>query len=153
SHNIQDTTITSHAYYKALSGTVKAHNGSETCSLVSGTYCHPNSGDQPPQNFPLSSAQITQMEAQAAAGGTTTCSPTCTIADGQTFGPRKYLGDVLIDANNGRVTLGGTVWVAGNLTISNGATVQLSAGYGTNSGTIVVDDPANRPTKGLITLN
>ncbi len=153
SHTITNTTVTTDAYYQALSGTVTANNNSETCALSGGTHCHPGSPDQPPQNFPISSAQITQMESQAAAGGTTTCSPTCTLTDGSTIGPRKYVGDVVIDANNGHVYLGGTLWVAGNLTITNGATFQLAPGYGTNSGTIVIDDPSNRATKGTVSLS
>ncbi len=153
SHIMTDTTVGKDAYYQLATGGVKANGGSEQCTGSSGTHCHPNSTDQPPQNFPLSSAQITQMEAQAAAGGTTTCSPTCTITDGSTVGPRKYVGDVVIDANNGHVTLSGTVWVKGNFTITNGATLQLTSGYGTNSGTIVVDDSSDPANKGLITLN
>lgn len=153
SHNIDNTNITADAYYQALSGTVKAHNATEMCAPSGGTHCHPGAADQPPQNFPLSSSQITQMEAQAAAGGTTTCSPTCNIPDGQSIGPRKYVGDLVLGDNNSTILLTGTVWVVGNLTITNGSVLQLAPGYGTNSGTVIVDDPSNPATKGQILLS
>lgn len=150
SHIISSTKVTGDAYYQSLSGTVKANNNTETCALSGGTHCHPGSTDQPPQNFSLSSSQIAQMESQAAAGGSTTCSPTCSIADGSSIGPRKYIGDLTL---NGTITLTGTIWVQGNLTITNNAILQLSSGYGTNSGVIIADDINNPSTGGLITLS
>lgn len=145
-----DTVVTGHAFYQAVDD-VEANAGAEECKLTPGTYCHPSSVDQPPQNFPISESQITQMESQAAAGGTITCSPTCTILDGSSIGPKKYVGNLLID-NHATVTLTGTVWVQGNITMDNGATLKLTAGYGTNSGEIIADDPTNPTTEGTILL-
>lgn len=151
-HIIDNTTVTGHAYYQVLDDTVKAHGGSETCTLSPGTYCHPSSADQPPQNFPISDAQIAQMETVAAAGGTVTCSPTCTITTGTSIGPKKYVGDVQI-INGSMVTLTGTVWVQGNLLMSNNVVLKLDAGYGTNNGIIIAHHPSNLVSSGLITLS
>jgi len=149
SHIIKDTTIGQHAYYQSLDGTVKANGGAATCSLTSSTYCHANSVDQPPQNFPISDAEIAQMEAIAAAGGVTTCSPTCTLTDGTTVGPRKYVGDVSIEGG-ATVTLGGTIWVQGNFTLDNNVILQLDPAYGTNNGIIIADDTADIVNGGRI---
>lgn len=151
-HTIQNTTVGQHAYYQALGGTVKANNGAATCTLTPGAYCHPASADQPPQNFPISDSQISQMESIAAAGGTTTCSPTCTLDNGTTIGPRKYVGNVTV-AGGATVTLGGTVWVEGNLTMDNNVILQLDSAYGTENGIIIVDNPSNPATSGTIVFS
>ncbi|MBI4415028.1 MAG: hypothetical protein HY566_02195, partial [Candidatus Kerfeldbacteria bacterium] len=64
---MQNVTVGSKAYYQNLSGIVKANNGAETCTTSStGPWCFGNQSDQIPQDFPLTSAMIAQMEAQAA---------------------------------------------------------------------------------------
>lgn len=153
-YKIDNTNIGKDAYYQQLDDTVKANTIgiAETClTSTDGTHCHRNSTDQPAQNFPLSDAQIATMEAQAAAGGTVTCSPTCNIGT-STIGPKKYVGDVTI-TNSAVVTLNGTVWVSGNIIISNGAILKLASSYGSNSGVIIADDPSNPTTKGSVTLS
>lgn len=152
SHTISDTTVTGHAYYQALNGAVTANGGAVTCTLTPNSYCHPGSADQPPQNFPISDAEFGQMEEIAVTGGTTTCSPTCTLNNGDIIGPQKYVGDVTF-ANNAVVTLNGTVWVSGNLTISNNAILQLAAGYGDNGGVVIIDNQADRANSCLVSLN
>lgn len=156
SHIIKNTTVGKHAYYQALDGTVKANGGTATCSLsactVSPCYCHPASVDQPPQNFPISDAQIAQLEAVALAGGTVTCSPTCLIPTGSSIGPKKYIGNVSID-NGAIVTLTGTIWVEGNFITSNNSILQLSAGYGTENGIIIADNPNDKVNSGTITFS
>lgn len=153
--NISGTEIKQHVCYQNISGTVRGGQGTETCTAAStapvpcdnanttygtGPYCHAGNGTLNPVDFPISSAQIAQMETQAATGGTTNCPAGCTISSGS-IGPRKYVGDVTID---GPVTLTGTVWVDGNLYLNQ--TVTLSDGYGSQSGTIIADnadDPVN----------
>lgn len=149
---IDATTIGSKAYYQNIVGTVRANGGSDTCTGSSaGPWCFGAQNDQQPQDFPLTSAMIAQMEEQATAGGTTTCSPTCTIVSGSSIGPMKYVGDVVID-NGAIVTLTGTILVQGDISISNNSVLQLSEGYGATSGLIVADDPSNPATKGRIQL-
>lgn len=154
SHIIEDTTVGKHAYYQVLEDTVKANGGGEICTLTPcpSCYCHPASTDQPPQNFPISGAQIAQLEAIAEAGGTVTCSSTCTIPSGSSIGPKKYIGNVAIN-NHAVVTLTGTVWVKGNLSLDNGAILQLDAGYGTDNGIIIADNPDNITSGGTIAFS
>ncbi|MFA6588672.1 MAG: choice-of-anchor R domain-containing protein [Patescibacteria group bacterium] len=151
SRNIKDTTFGAgkKAYYQNLTGTVKADGGADTCTEgENGPYCFDDSPDLPPQNFPVSDSQIAQMEAQAASGGTE--SVNCNIPDGSTIGPKKYNCDVFL---NGTVTMAGTIWVNGDLTIINNAILQLAEGYGNNSGTIIADYSSNQALKGRIILS
>ncbi|MBI5405027.1 MAG: hypothetical protein HY976_02270 [Candidatus Kerfeldbacteria bacterium] len=150
-HKIDDTVVTGRAFYQELFGVVKANLTDDCTENENGPNCFDNSPDQPPQNFPISDAQIAQMEANAAAGGIVTCSPTCIIPTGSSVGPKKYVGDVLID-NNAIVTLTGTIWVEGDLRIDNNSILSLSAGYGTTSGTIIAHVPSDSDNKGRIVL-
>lgn len=144
-YTLKSVTVGDHAYYQALSGTVKANGGAETCSTsTDGTFCHRNSPNQAPQNFPISDSQIQTMAAQGTAGGVQ--STGCTI-NGGSIGPKQYDCDVTL---SGTVTLAGTVWVKGNLTING--TLKLSDGYGNTNGVIIADDPANIITKGHISV-
>ncbi len=152
SQTIESTTINGQAHYQSLTGTVKANNGTVTCAENdNGPWCFDNAANQPPANFPISDAEIAQMEAQAATGGTTTCSPTCIILNGASIGPRKYNGNVTLD-NGANVTLTGTVWVNGDLLIDNNSVLKLSDAYGADSGTIIADYVADQSLKGKILL-
>lgn len=51
---------------------------------------------------------------------------------------KKVNGDMTVNGGT-TTTLGGTVWVTGNLTIKNGATLQVDPQYGANSGLVIVD--------------
>lgn len=152
SRTIESTTIDGEAHYQNLIGQVRANNGTVTCAEGNtGPDCFDNAVDQPPASFPISDAQIAQMEAQAEGGGTTNCTPTCIILDGASIGPQRYNGDVLLD-NGAEVELTGTVWVNGNLTIDNNSLLRLSDAYGTGSGTIIADYVADQTLKGKILL-
>lgn len=152
-YTINGTTMTKKAYYRNVSGTVRA-NSTDTCTDgENGPNCFDldatGGSDPAPVNLPISESQVTQMEAQAALGGTTNCSTACTVSTGN-IGPRKYDGNLTI---NGNVTLTGTIWVKGDLTVTNNAIITLASGYGASSGVIIADDVGNRTVKGKITLS
>ncbi len=165
-NTIESTTAAKHACYQTLVGTVKAGNGTETCSATSTgqvpcvtdntedgdtPQCHAGNDDPAPAPFPLTTAQISQMEAQAEAGGVTTCSPTCAIAAGASIGPQKYLGDVTLPEHE-TVTLNGTVWVTGTIRLRNSNILMLSEGYGSSGGIVIAHDPADEVNKGRVVL-
>ena len=52
--------------------------------------------------------------------------------------------------NTAVVTLTGTLWVSGDLTIQNSAVVGLNSSYGDASGLVLVDDPLNRSSKSIL---
>lgn len=145
-HTIDSTDVGKDAYYAVINPTVRANGGTDTCTTGAATvHCHNGQSDQSPKSLPIQDSQVTVFEAQGTSGGITNCSTPCTVSSGS-IGPREYDGDLTL---SGTVTLTGTIWVKGNLTV-NGI-VKLSSSFGSNSGTIVVDDPANRATKGMIT--
>jgi len=99
---------------------------------------HPSSTDPPPENLPISEGQIADWKTEAAVGDPITGDYTLTNSESDSLGPIKITGNMLID-NNAELTLTGTIWVVGTVTLSNGAKIKLDAGYGSNSGLIVAD--------------
>lgn len=101
---------------------------------VSGT----TSENQPPETMPTLDYQFWKDEATA--GGTTTCSPDCTLNGvTQTIGPRKYTGNLII-TNQALITIAGPIYVTGNIIVRNGGTeVKLSESFG-SSGTVIICD-------------
>ncbi|MBI3342041.1 hypothetical protein HY024_02875 [Candidatus Curtissbacteria bacterium] len=75
----------------------------------------------------------------ASANGTIDCSPTCTISNDASIGPKKYSGNLNI-SNNAIVTITGPIYVTGDLTISQGGTqIKLAESFGSTSTTLLVD--------------
>ncbi len=130
-----------------ITGDARAHTGTNL-SVTGSLYCQTGSGnnkacdtsqpDPTAQNFPITDANIAEWQADAAAGGT--ISGNYTLINGATasLGPKKITGNMVLD-NNVTLTLTGTVWVQGTITISNNAIVKLDPGYGTNGGTMLAD--------------
>lgn len=94
--------------------------------------------NQPRQNLPISDGVIQDWKNDAAAGGTHTGNYTLTNNATGSLGPRRVTGNMLID-NGATLTITGTIWVEGNVTLSNLCNIRLDPGYGTNSGLIVTD--------------
>lgn len=113
-----------------------AYYQTETSTTVHGT-SYPGSADPGPIDMPLSDAVIEQWKSEAAAGGTVAGDVTY---DGtvNTLGPKKITGNLTV-TNNASLTINGTIHVVGDLSLSNNAVVSLAAGYGANSGVIIVD--------------
>ena len=116
-----------------------------------------------PQPFPTLNYQTWRDE--AANGGTIDCSLTpaeCDISGGTAnIGPKKYIGNLSI-TNQAVVTVKGSVWVTGNVTVRNGNTqINLDPTFGSNGtiwivdGTVSVDqgaafNPTSANPKGYI---
>lgn len=127
-------------------GDARAHSVSNT-NIAGNLYCQTGSGnnkpcdtsqpDPAPQPFPVSDANISDWKADAALGG---------VIDGDyapggesaTLGPKKITGNLIL-TNGFTLTLSGTLWVVGDIELSNNAVVKLSSGYGTNGGVVVSD--------------
>jgi hypothetical protein len=147
-YTIDSTIVGEKAYYWQVNGTVEANAGGQTCTNSSNSgYCFSQQPNKPSVTFPVSDAQISVFEDQAAQGGIEATN--CNVTD-TTIGPKEYDCDLTL---NGTVTLNGSVWVKGNISITNGAILQLAPGYSTNSGVIVADNVNNRTVKGQITLS
>jgi hypothetical protein len=131
----------------AAAGTARANLFVDTS--VHGSSC-PNAYcivENPPRaEMPLSEGMIQDWRNAGVLGGICT-PPQCdssgnfTLGNGaaQSLGPIKIPGNLTL-SNNAVLTVVGTIWVLGDIIISNGSTVKLSSGYGSLSGVIMGDD-------------
>jgi len=135
-HEIINSTISGDAYYQTISG-----------STVSGV-SYPGSPDPPIEALPISDSNIADWKADAENYGVLNSSicnqPTSIVING---------GVLECDFNPAAgitITLNGTLWVKGNITLSNNTMLELSSGYGTNSGVIIADKPGSESADGKI---
>ncbi len=149
-HNISNSIIDQDAYYQSI-GTSTV-SGVATCA--GNSHCHPGSVDQPTVPLPMTDAMITALENVAIAGGSETCaggpSGTYSISSNITIGPRVIPCNLSITA--GTVTLTGPILVQGNVTISNSATVIVSASN-MDASMAVIAHGSNVSTSSKITLS
>ncbi len=92
------------------------------------------------EELPLSDGVIQDWRDDAALG--TVINGNLLIDTSTTTGPVKIDGDLTVTlAVDEHITITGTVWVTGNAVFNcgNGSTINLSPGYGTDSGLILVD--------------
>ncbi|MDP2641514.1 MAG: pilus assembly PilX N-terminal domain-containing protein [Candidatus Yanofskybacteria bacterium] len=89
-----------------------------------------------PVSLPILDSEIETWKEDAAAGGTIGSYSRSTGT--HILGPVKIEGDLIIQ-NTATLVVAGTLWVTGEITISNSARVRLDSSYGTMSGVIVGD--------------
>lgn len=95
--------------------------------------------DNPPsESLPFSDGLIQDWKDDAAAGGTQVGDYILTNGATGSLGPRKIQGNLNLD-NGAILTITGTVYVTGNINISNNCQVILDNGYAEGSGIIVTD--------------
>ncbi len=113
-------------------GTIYCQNGSGNNKA-----CDTSLADPVGVSMPVSDGNINDWKDAASAGGTTVGD---FILDdsASTIGPRKIEGNMTI-TNNAVLTIGGTIWVTGNLIVDNNADVSLASWYQEGSGVVVVD--------------
>lgn len=99
--------------------------------------CNISRPDPSPQGYPVSDANIADWKREAEVGGITTGNLTVG-SSGATLGPNKITGDLVVNGG-GTLTLSGTVWVQGNITLTGGGKIKLSPLYAANSGIILAD--------------
>lgn len=137
-NDIEDSTISDDAYYQTISGTT-----------VGGAQ-YPGSADQGVLPMPIPDEDIEQWKIDAEAGGVENCSGTFTIQTDQTIGPRKYTCDVLIKKNSTDITLTGSIWAEGDITIQNDAELYIDSGLSGKSIAIIADNESDRLTSSRI---
>jgi len=137
-HEIINCAIAGDAYYQTIAG-----------STVGGT-SYPGSPDPPIVALPISDSNIADWKADALAYGTLDSS-LCNISTNITITGGKLVCPAGFDPGVGvTITLKGTLWVEGDLTLENNNKLVLDGGYGDNSGIIIVDNPGNESTSGKI---
>ncbi|MDE1966539.1 MAG: hypothetical protein KGI45_00475 [Patescibacteria group bacterium] len=145
-HTIQNSTIQNAAHYMVIDPNTTV--GGSPCPNAN---CYPNSSDLPTEPLPISDAQISQWESDAAAGGTASCSSGAyTISSDMSIGPLKIPCDLAI--KNSTVTITGPIWVTGNIDIK-GSTVQMSSSLNSQNVAIIADNPSNTTGSGIISVD
>jgi len=119
-------------------------------TTVTGT-SYPDSADQDSVALPISDEQIGEWETLAAAGGTATCvNGSYAISSGSVaIGPVKIPCDLNI-SGSAVVTIGGHIWVTGNIIVQNSATVKMASSLGAQNVAIIADNPSDRLTSSTV---
>lgn len=121
-HTVTNSTVTANLYCQTGSGNNKS--------------CNTSLPDPSPEAFPISDANIAEWKSAAESGGTV--GSLNLSGTSSSLGPKKINGN--LNVSNGYVlNVTGTVYVTGDINISNNATVKLSSSYGSNSGVVIAD--------------
>ena len=152
-NTINNSEICGNAYYETIDGdSLNFLNAptSPTCPApLTGGTAHSGASDPAVEALPISDGNINDWKAAALAGGVYSDAAHCSPGDDINLGPAKLVCD-FSPANGVKITLSGTVWVEGNIDLSNNNIVELDSGYGTNSGVIIADKIGSEETDGII---
>jgi hypothetical protein len=125
-NNISSCIVLDDAYYNTISGSIVYHHS---------YHPYPNAD---PADFPVSDAQIARWIADASAEEPHDGDYILDGGETASLGPKKIIGNLLLD-NNSTLMLTGVIYVTGNITLDNGASIHLDSAYGSRSGVIVAD--------------
>lgn len=159
-HEIRTSYICGDAYYQVIDANSLDFVDNPTSAkcdlpLTSGT-ANSGAADPPVEALPISDSNIADWKSDAEAGGfldTALCIvDTDTTINAGVLDCTGAPGGAFMPGGGITITLNGTVWVKGNIIISNGINVRLSSGYGSKSGIIIADNPGNESTSGKITV-
>ncbi|KKT21257.1 MAG: hypothetical protein UW04_C0007G0009 [Parcubacteria group bacterium GW2011_GWB1_43_8] len=139
-HTIRDSNIDKDAHYTTISG------------ANVGGISYPNSPDQATSSLPISDAQIDAWKTEASAGGTHSSPCPYNISGAVSIGPKKINCDLNI-SGSAVVTLGGPVWVSGNINFSNTADVKINSSLGDKSVAVIADKETNRSSGSRIFIS
>ena len=118
--------------------TAKEHMYCSTGTMDSPS-CDTSHGIPPAVGLPFTSANIATWKAAALAGGEISGYSIDGSADiPHSLGPKKINGDFSV-GGSAILTLTGTIWVTGNVTVSGSGKIKLPTNYVLNSETIISD--------------
>ncbi|OHA67019.1 MAG: hypothetical protein A3C82_00975 [Candidatus Wildermuthbacteria bacterium RIFCSPHIGHO2_02_FULL_47_12] len=89
-------------------------------------------------SLPLGDEQVQQWKDDAQAGGALAGPYELEGSNAATLGPKQIVGDLMVE-DSAVLTLSGTLWVTGNVTVKNSGRVKLAGSYGAMSGVVVAD--------------
>lgn len=138
--SISDVSVGGNAYAHTLISCVitgDAFYASSNSCVVKGV-AHPGSADQPSQPLPITNAQLADFKAQAAEGGVISGGYTLSNNKSATLGPKEITGDFSI-SNGATVTLTGTVYVHGSVSLGNNTTLTVSPALGASGAVLIAD--------------
>jgi len=162
-----NSTITGNVYSNKTGVSISGGNGSRITgsAFAVGTISSPDPTvtgtrheNQAASTMPTVNYQ--QWRDAAATGGTTQCSPTCTLSGSGNVGPKKYQGNLTFAASS-TYSMKGPIYVTGDVILYNKAKLNLDSSFGSNGSVIIADgkifvdnlaeiNPTNSTPKGYI---
>lgn len=100
-------------------------------------------------DFPISDGNIEDWKDEAAAGGVHSGNYTLGGSSVATIGPKHITGNLTVEGS-GVLTVSGTLWVDGAVTIGGSGKLKLASSYGSNSGVVVSGGKMNISGSGAI---
>lgn len=148
-HNIINSDITGDAYYQTISN---SKVGGFPCPNAK---CHPGSPDPAVEALPISDSNIADWKNDAAGinpslNASLCKQPVSVTINGGVLDCTSEIDGAFSPTNGIIITLNGTLWVKGDITLGVGTKVILGSGYGSKSGIIIADNPGNESTSGKI---
>jgi len=141
-HKIDSSEIIKNVYGKILNNSTvgqDAYIDEIYNSTVTGlTYLGQGPNDPPSENMPISDALINEWKSVASGGEIINGDYTSSGGPERIMGPAKITGNLILSVD-AVIRITGTIYVQGDLSMSNGAKIYLDSIYGTASGVIVVD--------------
>jgi len=133
-----NTKIDSVTIGDASTGT--GHANVFTNATIHGSSC-PNQycliENPPREELPISDGLMQDWKDAAAAGGT--INGDYNVTTDTSLGPKKITGNLNLISNKKTLTIAGTLYVQGNITIDNQSTIVCDSGYGDNTCLIISD--------------
>ncbi len=140
-NTILNSQICGDAYYQSIDQTsydfLQAPTSPPCPTPLSNGTGYPNSPDPVPSQMPISDGNFLQWKTDAQNG--TVINGNYAVDTDKSLGPALINGDLLLNNNNKTLTVTGTIYVTGNIDISNGSTIKCDASYGTNSCIVIAD--------------
>lgn len=104
--------------------------------------CDTSYPDPSPAVMPVSDGNIEEWKSIATLGGVIDGNYSLSGSDTASLGPKKIIGNLSL-SNSSVLTVTGTLYVTGNISLANYSKIRLSPLYGENSGVIVSDGRVN----------
>ena len=139
-HTILNSTLDGNAYFQTISNTT-----------VGGTQ-YPGSADQSTTTLPISDELIEEWKAAALLGGVHTTPCPYVISTSLPLGPKKINCDLTIKGTGNIVTLGGPIWVKGNIDIQNSPTIKVAIAQSGKGVPLIADNPSDRLNGSMVEL-
>lgn len=114
------------------SGSGNTVSGTTSCS---GAYSPP--ADATPLPFPVSDGNVNQWKSDAQDGGTDP--DDYVVSTDVSLGPKEIIGNLSFSANDKVLTITGTIYVHGTVSVSNGSKIKCSPIYGGDSCILMSD--------------
>ncbi|MFA5070075.1 MAG: hypothetical protein WC528_02235 [Patescibacteria group bacterium] len=153
-NTITNTQICGDAYYQSIdNASLNFLNNplNPPCDPLTNGTAYPDSEDPPFEALPVSDGNILDWRQDATAGTTYSDAAHCAPNADISLGP-GILDCDFTPSNNITVTLTGTLWVTGNITLPENCILVLDSAYGPSSGLLMADSINFPSTYGKITV-